>query len=39
MLSLAPCGSIRVSMKTCIFQYGLFVKMRLEQPAGCDKRE
>lgn len=39
MLSLAPCGSIRVSLKTCIFQYGLFVKMRLEQPAGCDKRE
>ena len=39
VLSLAPCGSIRVSMKTCIFQYGLFVKMRLEQPAGCDKRE
>ena len=39
MLSLAPCGSIRVSLKTCIFQYGLIVKMRLEQPAGCDKRE
>ena len=35
MLSLAPCGSIRVSMKTCIFQYSLFVKMRFGAARVC----